>query len=614
MSLHARRAALAPFILVLAALASALSMWGAGAAASPAYSTTQALQAAQAPHAPLAAAGGIGVRWGFYITYNSNSLDSLRSNARYLNYVSPWYFNLTADGRITGSDQAAASNIIKNAGAKSLPMLKNSSAEYDTFSAILSDTVKVNGIVDQIDAIVQANNYDGITIDFEAVNPQDKTRLTILMSRIYDRLHPKGKLVAMAVAPKVKDISTGWAAAYDYPALGRTVDYVIIMAYDYAWSNGDPGPIAPVAKLRDTAAYTLARIPANQVIWGVGVYGYDWARDEQGKSLGQAEYRTWAEANAIANQPGAQKGYDTTAQAPWVRYMRGTQQREMWYEDSRSFQVKLEVIMNRNIAGFAIWRLGQEDPAIWPMIAAVPTPVPVTPSPVIFPVGGGGTAYVPPVAATATTVPTSTPRPPTSTPTPTPKPVACKPITAFKSTADKLYFPETGHSLGGTFLKYWQKNGGLPVYGYPLTEEFQEKSPTDGKTYRVQYFERNRFEYHPENQPPNDVQLGLLGVQALGMRLFPPAVSPETGADTVYFPQVQHTISGAFLKYWQKKGGIGQFGYPVTEPLLEKSSIDGKAYTVQYMERARFELHPEYAGGDAEVLLGLLGLDISPCR
>jgi hypothetical protein len=72
------------------------------------------------------------------------------------------------------------------------------------------------------------------------------------------------------------------------------------------------------------------------------------------------------------------------------------------------------------------------------------------------------------------------------------------------------YFDETGHNLGGRFLEYWQQNGGLAVFGFPLSEEFEEVLG-DGKTYRVQYFERARFEAHPENQPPYDVLLGQFG-------------------------------------------------------------------------------------------------------
>jgi hypothetical protein len=257
------------------------------------------------------------------------------------------------------------------------------------------------------------------------------------------------------------------------------------------------------------------------------------------------------------------------------------------------------------MAGFALWRLGQEDPAIWNSISALPTPVPTTPTPPSFPTDPASTPYIPP---------TDTIPPPTPTATPTPKPAACDPVPPITPTDTRIYFPETGHTLGAAFLRYWRQHGGLPVYGYPITEEFTETSPTDGQPYTVQYFERNRFEYHPENDPPNDVQLGLLGAQVIGPRVFPPAADPQIGLNTVFFPQVSHTLSDSFLAYWQENGALRQFGYPLSEPVLEQSSIDGNTYTVQYFERARFELHPENAGSPYEVLLGLLGLNVWPCK
>jgi peptide/nickel transport system substrate-binding protein len=77
----------------------------------------------------------------------------------------------------------------------------------------------------------------------------------------------------------------------------------------------------------------------------------------------------------------------------------------------------------------------------------------------------------------------------------------------------KVWFQETGHAVSGRFLEQWNRYGGLPQFGFPLSEQFEEISPTDGKAYMVQYFERNRFELHPDNPAPYDVELGLLGVQ-----------------------------------------------------------------------------------------------------
>ena len=77
--------------------------------------------------------------------------------------------------------------------------------------------------------------------------------------------------------------------------------------------------------------------------------------------------------------------------------------------------------------------------------------------------------------------------------------------------AGSVLFPGTGKRAGGKFLEYWKSHGGLAQQGYPISEEFTEKSDLNGQTYLVQYFERAVFEYHPENSSPNDVLLSQLG-------------------------------------------------------------------------------------------------------
>ncbi|HET9495176.1 MAG TPA: S8 family serine peptidase, partial [Chloroflexia bacterium] len=174
------------------------------------------------------------------------------------------------------------------------------------------------------------------------------------------------------------------------------------------------------------------------------------------------------------------------------------------------------------------------------------------------------------------------------------------------STGDQVYFPETGHSLKGPFLKFWRDHGGLAIFGYPISEEFAEVSATDGKTYTVQYFERNRFEHHPEFAgTPNEVLMGLLGLEMTRGRTFQPGAPFQSTPTQVYFRETGHSLSGPFLRYWQANGGLAIFGYPISEELMENG------YLVQYFERNRFEYHPEFAGSRNEVLLGLLGIEVA---
>jgi hypothetical protein len=164
-------------------------------------------------------------------------------------------------------------------------------------------------------------------------------------------------------------------------------------------------------------------------------------------------------------------------------------------------------------------------------------------------------------------------------------------------------FPQTGKRLCKQMESYWTRYGGVAQFGYPISDPGAEASAADGKTYTVQYFERARFELHPEHHgTPYEVQLGLVGRQFHPND--PPVAALNDGAHT-FFKETGHNVSASFYSYWQQHGGLFVNGYPISEELTEASS-DGKTYRVQYFERARFELHPENAA-PFNVLLGVLG-------
>lgn len=173
------------------------------------------------------------------------------------------------------------------------------------------------------------------------------------------------------------------------------------------------------------------------------------------------------------------------------------------------------------------------------------------------------------------------------------------------------FFSETKHNVGPEFLAYWQAHGGLSQFGYPITEAFNDINPDDKKTYKVQYFERARFEMHPEKAgTPYAVELGRLGVVTTQSRTnerpFAKIARADDTPDKRFFPEVGHTLSGAFKSYWDTHGGLPIYGLPLSEPFDEKSATDGATYTVQYFERNRFEYHAD----SKEVFLGLLGSEV----
>jgi hypothetical protein len=169
-----------------------------------------------------------------------------------------------------------------------------------------------------------------------------------------------------------------------------------------------------------------------------------------------------------------------------------------------------------------------------------------------------------------------------------------------QQSGDTRYFSDTGHSVSGPFLEFFDGRGGLEVFGYPITDAYID--PASGL--RVQYFQRARFEYHPSNPAPYVVQLGLVGSQYL--TLSEPKV-PEGQAPAAknpncdFFPETGHNVCYSFRSFYLEHGGLDIFGYPVTETLYENDRF------VQYFQRARMEWHPERPGGE-RVQLSMLGV------
>jgi hypothetical protein len=155
------------------------------------------------------------------------------------------------------------------------------------------------------------------------------------------------------------------------------------------------------------------------------------------------------------------------------------------------------------------------------------------------------------------------------------------------------YFPETGHWVFGDFLSFFDNHGGLDLFGYPRTETMF----ADGRL--VQYFQRARFESWPENPPPYNVQLMLIGDAVTGPA--DPPVPAPSDPTAVYFPQTGHSIAGPFRAFFETRGGLLILGYPTSE-----ARQDPSGFVVQRFQRARLELHPALPPA-YQISLGLLG-------
>lgn len=177
-------------------------------------------------------------------------------------------------------------------------------------------------------------------------------------------------------------------------------------------------------------------------------------------------------------------------------------------------------------------------------------------------------------------------------------------LPATRAQSDVRYFAETGHTLRGAFRYFWETNGALANFGFPITEEY---TGPNGRT--IQYFERARFEL-TEVGGRAVVELGRLGVEVTEGRIFPKVPPIENTRDRRYIPETQHIIQYGFKEIWETRGDVRIFGFPISEE-IDEILEDGQWHTVQYFERARFEYWPNFPPGQ-RVLISHLGRRLAP--
>ncbi len=161
------------------------------------------------------------------------------------------------------------------------------------------------------------------------------------------------------------------------------------------------------------------------------------------------------------------------------------------------------------------------------------------------------------------------------------------------------FVSQTKHNIPDPIAKYWKDKGGVPMFGYPLSEVFVRKA--NGETHVYQYFERVLFEYLPDS---GGVALAPLGSWFGEVNGPYDTVDPfDSTAKKRYVAATQHSIGGGILQWYAANGDADMFGAPISEE-MPYTTPDGRKVTAQLFERARIEIDASGA-----VTLGRLGAE-----
>lgn len=316
--------------------------------------------------------------------WDEKGLTSTQRNAGQMQESNPGWYGITADGGIEKRWNAEDPKLrAAVSGTSLIPTIENfvnNRFDGNLVASIVANPALREKHAEAITQLVVQNAFDGIDIDYESLPLSARNDFTSFIQLLAGKLHGAGKKLSVTVHAKTTDKAPySAAAAQDWAALGAVADSVKIMAYGYHWKTSTAGPISPLSWLDAIATYAESVIPPNKIMIGLPWYGYDWQGD-----LGTAV--TYEQAMGIAQRNGAQIERDVNGEATFAY-----NGRVVFFQDATSYARKIAMLKERHpgIGGFAHWRAGAEDPAIWDVIAGRTgggSSNPVTPAPAPAPV------------------------------------------------------------------------------------------------------------------------------------------------------------------------------------------------------------------------------------
>ncbi|HHV71808.1 MAG TPA: glycosyl hydrolase family 18 [Clostridia bacterium] len=229
---------------------------------------------------------------------------------------------------------------------------------------ILKDDSVSEKLIANMVKIVLEQNFTGVNLDLENIPPELRNDLSDFVARLKSQLQAHGRQLSIAVPAKEEDdLNSRWSGAFDYAALAKQADYLVIMAYEEHGFTTVPGPIASLPWVEEVIKYSLSQVPKEKLVLGIPVYGFLWNSENK-----PPRYFSYSQLKKIAKEQGVKSQWDNIAKAPYFSYNEGKTTYWSWYEDKRSFSYKLGLARKYGLAGVAIWRLGMEDPNIWDRI------------------------------------------------------------------------------------------------------------------------------------------------------------------------------------------------------------------------------------------------------
>lgn len=304
---------------------------------------------------------------GISYVFGETDVPLLSNLMSYLTYLTPFTYIARENGSLLSinDQQAIQLSIFNNV----LPIMSVVNYSYyesgtDVAHTIFNNMDVMNKLIDNIINIMKEKGYRGVKFDFDNILPEDIEAYNNFLHVAASRLHTEGFYISTSLMPKFSDLDYG---AYDYEAHGRIVDFILLKAYNWGASEGQPRPIIPVNDLRRALDYAASLISRDKIFIGLPLYAKDWVIPYI--SGQEAEIISVKTAMNRAQRHKVQIQYDEISQSPFYYYRDETgRSHEVWFEDPRSLKAKFDIVKEYGIRGITYWNLVHEFIQNWHLL------------------------------------------------------------------------------------------------------------------------------------------------------------------------------------------------------------------------------------------------------
>jgi peptidoglycan/xylan/chitin deacetylase (PgdA/CDA1 family)/spore germination protein YaaH len=300
------------------------------------------------------------LRYAFFANWDDQSVAVLRKHVQQIDVLVPLWIHLaSSDGDIELDDVARQSDVLAFLASlerppQVTPLINNyldATWNGPMAAAVLRDAEARATLVENLAAYVRKHHFSGVAVDFEALSTSAIADLEVFMAELHRTFSAFDATVSIVIPLVDADWSLKRFAPYS--------DAIILTAYDEHFASGEPGPIASEDWLAAGVRARFAEVEPGELVIGIGSYGYDWA------PTGEAELYRFDEVVQTAQEHAAKPALDPVSGNPGFSYSSENQHHRVWYLDGVTAYNQIRASLEFAPRGFALWRIGSEDPAIW---------------------------------------------------------------------------------------------------------------------------------------------------------------------------------------------------------------------------------------------------------